>query len=192
MRMRLGILHDSAAQERMYAREAAEAAAKKKEAETPTVKTEAQQKAADAEAAEDKTKKPKDKEKPKFPNIRPLPEARAIDLGANFIAETFIFAVAAGLLVFERWWSRRKENKKDEHVIERLQALEDQTEAISYLEAEIQRLRTVAEAREIMRKEEEQNAGKGPKAGSVKSVGASKQQTRAKASTEVSSGAGQA
>jgi len=162
--MRLGILHDSAAQERMYAREVADAAAKKKAAETPTVRTEAQQKIADAEAAESKTKgsdKDKDKEKPKPPNIRPLSEARAIELGANFIAEGFIFAVAAGLLVFERWWSRRKENKKDEHVVERLQALEDQTEAISHLEAEIQRLRTIAEAAEILRLEQTAANGKG-------------------------------
>ena len=154
MRMRLGILHDTTAQERMHAREAAEAAAKKKQSEKPTVMTEAEQKAADEEAAKDKDKdkdkdkKEKTKEKPKPPAIRPLSDARAIELGANFIAEGFIFAVAVGLLVFERWWSRRKENKKDEHVVERLQALEEQKETISYLEAEVARLRAQNEAQQ--------------------------------------------
>jgi len=143
MRMRLGILHDAAAQERMYARDAAEAAKKKKEAETPTVRTESEQKSHDEG---DKDADEKGKQKPPPTKIRPLPEAKAIELGANFASESFIFMVAAGLLIFERWWSRRKENAKDEHVVERLIALEEQTETISYLEAEVQRLRTELKA----------------------------------------------
>lgn len=152
MRMRLGILHDAAAQERMYAREQADAAKKKKDAETSTVKTEAQQKAADAEAAADGDKSKKKQEKPKPPTIRPLSESRAIELGANFIAESFIFGVAVGLLLFERWWSRRKENKREEEVIERLRELEERNESISYLEAEVQRLRTRYEAEQSLSK----------------------------------------
>ncbi|KAG9519599.1 hypothetical protein KCU71_g23846, partial [Aureobasidium melanogenum] len=64
MRMRLGILHDAAAQERMHAREAAEAAAKKRQSEAPTVKTEAQQKADDAAAADLKEKRSEAPSKP--------------------------------------------------------------------------------------------------------------------------------
>ncbi|PNS20247.1 hypothetical protein CAC42_5697 [Sphaceloma murrayae] len=145
MRMRLGILHDSAAQERMHAREVAEQAKKKAEAEAPTVRSEAEQKKFEAEEkarAEGKepTKEHKEEKKPK-PRIRPLSEARAIELGANFVSEAFIFMVAAGLLVFERWYSRQKETAKDEHVVERIVTLEEQAEKISYLEQEILRLR---------------------------------------------------
>lgn len=144
MRMRLGILHDSAAQDRMHAREAAEAAAKKKAAETPTVKTEAQIKAEEAEAAEEK----KNPEKPKVykPKIRPLSEARAIELGANFIAESFVFLVALGCIFAERIYSGRKESTRRDELGERLQALEDHIGKVSYLESEVKRLRAKYEA----------------------------------------------
>ena len=153
MRMRLGILHDTAAQERMAAREAAEANAKKRSGENPTVRTEAEQKRHDSEVKEDGDKAASKKEKTPKPIIRPLSEARAIDLGANFASEAFIFMVAAGLLVFERWWSRRRESAKDEHVVERLSALEEQTETIGYLEAEVQRLKSKADAYDILQAE---------------------------------------
>lgn len=148
MRMRLGILHDTAAQERMHAREAASAEAKKKQAEIPTVRTEADQKTHDAQGSEAReTKDASKKEKPAI-KIRPLSEARAIELGANFASEAFIFAVAAGLLVFERWWSKRKENKRDEHVVERIEALEERSNMVAGLEEEISRLRAHAVERE--------------------------------------------
>ena len=153
--MRLGILHDSAAQERMAARDA-EAATKKKTIDTPTVRTEAEQRKHDAEPKKEEEEKAS--KKPPKPTIRPLSEARAIDLGANFASEAFIFMVAAGLLVFERWWSRRKETAKDEGVVERLTTLEEQTEIIGYLEAEVQRLKAKAKASEII--EQERSEGK--------------------------------
>lgn len=142
--MRLGILHDAAAQERMHAREAAEAAARKKQAETPTVKTEAQQQSEDAAAAEEK----KNAEKPKAykPKIRPLSEARAIELGANFIAESFVFLVALGCIFAERIYSSRKDATRHDVVAERLDALEVHAEKVPYLEAEIKRLRAKYEA----------------------------------------------
>ncbi|KAF4555703.1 OPA3-like protein [Elsinoe fawcettii] len=145
MRMRLGILHDSAAQERMHAREAAEQAKKKADAETPIVRTEAQQKKYEEEQkakseGKDTSQEHKEEKKVK-PRIRPLSETRAIELGANFVSEAFIFAVAAGLLFFERWWSRQKEAAKDEHVVERIAALEEQAEKFGQLEREILRLR---------------------------------------------------
>lgn len=144
MRMRLGILHDAAAQERMHAREAAEIAVKKKKAEAPTVRTEAEQKAYDAEVAQEKDKA-SEKVKATSPKIRPLSESRAIELGANFISESFIFGVAAGLLIWDSWRSRRKENSRREDVADRLEALEA-AEAQGHqeresLRAEILRLR---------------------------------------------------
>lgn len=139
MRMRLGILHDAAAQERMHAREAAEAAAKKRQTEVPTVRTEAQQKADDAAAADLKEKKA---EAPAKPRIRPLSENRAIELGANFLSESFIFAVAVGLLVWDQWRTRRKESTRREGVEDRLDALEDHTRQIVALKSEVERLKS--------------------------------------------------
>lgn len=139
MRMRLGILHDAAAQERMHAREAAEAAAKKRQTETPTVRTEAQQKADDAAATDLKEKKA---EAPSKPRIRPLSESRAIELGANFLSESFIFGVAVGLLVWDQWRTRRKESTRREGVEDRLDALEDHTRQIVALKSEVDRLKS--------------------------------------------------
>lgn len=81
MRFRLGLLQDSAALEKQAAREAAEAQAKKHKSEAPTVKTEAQTKADDAAEARSKDSLDKAKEQRKKPKIRPLSEAKAIDVG---------------------------------------------------------------------------------------------------------------
>lgn len=40
--------------------------------------------------------------------IRPLNDNKAIDLGANFLSELFIFSVAFGLVVYELYRSRKK------------------------------------------------------------------------------------
>ncbi|TKA77032.1 hypothetical protein B0A49_02315 [Cryomyces minteri] len=140
MRMRLGILHDAAAQERLAAREAAESAAKKKQAEIPTVKTEAQMKAEGEDTAKgDKdTSKGSEKEKPYKPKIRPLSESKAIELGSNFIAETFVFGVAAGLLIWDSWRTRRKEASRREDVADRIESNEAK---ISELEAALESLK---------------------------------------------------
>ena len=83
MRFRLGLLQDSAALDRQAAREAAEAQAKKHKSEAPTVKTEAQTKADDAAESRSKESLDKAKEQKKKPKIRPLSEAKAIDVGAQ-------------------------------------------------------------------------------------------------------------
>ena len=147
MRLRLGLLQDSAAIERQAAREAAEAKAKKHKLEAPTVKTEAQTKADDAAAAKGKEKgtdTTKASSQPK-PRIRPLSEAKAIDSGANFISEAFLFIVAGGLIVFESWRSRRKETSRREDVAGRIAELEESERVarrgMVELEKEILRLR---------------------------------------------------
>lgn len=148
--MRLGILHDSAAQERMAERERKRAEEKKKQAETPTVMTELQQKKHDEEAAREKAEGgSKQEEKPYNPKIRPLSEAKAIDLGANFFSESFIFAVAVGLLVWDTVRSRNK--AKDQREV-----LEDRLDIV---EAEIERLRNKYEPnwKPLPEKEEEVN-----------------------------------
>ncbi len=80
MRFRLGLLQDSAALEKQAAREAAEAQAKKHKSEAPTVKTEAQTKADEVAEARLKDSLDKAKEPKKKPKIRPLSEAKAIDV----------------------------------------------------------------------------------------------------------------
>ena len=120
MRLRLGLLQDPVAIEKQIAREAAEAQARRHKLEAPTVRTEAEQKAYEQETEEEK-KRIKEKSKPR---IRPLSEAKAIDAGANFVSEGFLFLVGLGLLVNEFWRKERKETTRREDVAERISELE--------------------------------------------------------------------
>ena len=150
MRLRLGLLNNQAAIDKAAAQEAAEAQAKKHKHEIPTAKTKAQTKADEAAAAKEKEKASSQSKPPAAkPRIRPLSEAKAIDTGANFISETFIFSVGAGLILFESWRSRRKETSRREDVAERMSELEDNEKAarraLVELEKEILRLRAKEE-----------------------------------------------
>jgi len=144
MRLRLGLLQDPAMIEKQIAREAAEAQARKHKLEAPTVRTEAEMRAYEAETAEVK-KKAREKTKPR---IRPLSEAKAIDTGANFVSETFLFLVSVGLIGFE--WARRerKETSRREDVADKIEELEEtersSRRAMVDLEKEILRLRALA------------------------------------------------
>lgn len=145
MRLRLGLLRDTAAIEQQAAKEAAEAQARKFKPKTPTVKTEADAKA-EGEAIEQAKQKAIDHAKSRPPpRIRPLSESKAIDSGANFISETFLFLVAGGLIVFESWRSRRKETTRREDVQDRLNELEQSEKAarraLAVLETELLELK---------------------------------------------------
>ncbi|KAL9028828.1 MAG: hypothetical protein Q9196_002856 [Gyalolechia fulgens] len=148
MRLRLGLLQDHASIDKQIAREAAEAQARKQKQEIPTVKTEAQSKADEASLAAEKAKGAEKVKAASKPRIRPLSEAKAIDAGANFASETFLLSVGIGLIVFERWWSSRKESTRREDVAERLTELEESEKsarrALVELEKEILRLRAKA------------------------------------------------
>ena len=124
MRLRLGLLQDYAAIERQIARDAKEAANKKAQSQIPTVKTEAQTKA-DAGAMEKNVEQSKQEKKSAQPRIRPLGETKAIELGANFFSESFIFTVAVGLLLFERWYSSRREKGRRNDLADNLFELEE-------------------------------------------------------------------
>ena len=141
MRLRLGLLQDPEVIEKQIAREAAEAQARKHKLEAPTVRTEAEQKAYERETTEEK-KRIKEKTKPR---IRPLSEAKAIDTGANFVSESFLFAVGFGLIIFESWRRERKETTRREDVAERIGELEETEKssrrALVELEKEVLRLR---------------------------------------------------
>ena len=150
MRLRLGLLQDQAAIDRQIAREAKEAQLKKHKIEVPTVKTEAQTKVDEAAATKEK-EKATDKTQPiqqAKPKIRPLSEAKAIDSGAIFISEGFLFGVTLSTILFETWRSRRKENNRREDVAEKLRNLEEQDQAkwqlLDELQREVEMLRTVA------------------------------------------------
>lgn len=60
--------------------------------------------------------------------VRPLNDAKAIDSGANFLSETFIFSVAGGLILFESIRSRRKEMQRRENVADDIRTLQDEIE----------------------------------------------------------------
>lgn len=126
VRLRLNLLRDTATSQRQTT---AEAAARRYKSTVPTVKTEVETKAeeaaiAKAKAAAEEVNKPAPK-----PYIRPLSEAKAIEIGANFISETFLFLVAGGLIVFESFRSRRKETTRREDVDARLAELEQSVKA---------------------------------------------------------------
>ena len=144
MRLRLGLLQDPVVIEKQIAREAAEAQARRHKLEAPTVRTEAEQKAYEQETEGEK-KRIKEKSKPR---IRPLSEAKAIDAGANFGSEGFLFLVGLGLLVNEFWRKERKETTRREDVAERISELEEtertSRRALVDLEKEILRLRAKA------------------------------------------------
>lgn len=157
MRMRLGILHDPEAQQRMHEREQRAAEEKKRKAEAPTVRSEPEQKKHDEEKAR-QAQQGEDggeakKEEKKKVKIRPLSDARAIELGANFFSETFIFAVAVALLLAENYRSRRQASARRDDVTERLEALEAQVEKLSSqhhlpeLEALNEKIKRTREAR---------------------------------------------
>ncbi|KAJ1729089.1 hypothetical protein LPJ61_003694 [Coemansia biformis] len=56
--------------------------------------------------------------------IRPLNDARAVDAGAEFLGEAFIFGVAASLIIAEQVRSRTQAKRQRSAVDERLDDLE--------------------------------------------------------------------
>ncbi|EKV04470.1 Optic atrophy 3-like [Penicillium digitatum] len=141
MRIRLGSIRDTATSQRQ---DAAAAEARKHKPTIPTVRN-----AADTKAAEDAEAKAKaaaeEAAKPHHYRIRPLSESKAIESGANFISESFLFLVAGGLILFESWRSRNKESTRREGVEGRLADLEQSEkaarEALVALEKELLQLR---------------------------------------------------
>ncbi|KAI5118286.1 hypothetical protein M0805_003241 [Coniferiporia weirii] len=63
-------------------------------------------------------------------SIRPLSEARAIENGANSIAEGFLFGVAALLIVGETWRSSRSQAKRRDVVDDQMDELSGRIDAL--------------------------------------------------------------
>ncbi|GAA5868296.1 hypothetical protein JCM3774_000997 [Rhodotorula dairenensis] len=83
-------------------------------------------------------------------HVRPLSETKAIESGANFLSEGFLFSVAATIILGETWRARRAENKRRDGVKESLEQHEAQ---IQELEVRIARDRQREE--EFARRERE-------------------------------------
>jgi hypothetical protein len=103
MRLSVALLRDPEAERRA-----------KEKAEAPTVKTEEQIKQEEAQKAKESRNSDggRTRRNP-FQNIwsrkfRPLPEAKAVDLFADVVGDTFILSVAAGLLLYEYWRASQK------------------------------------------------------------------------------------
>lgn len=56
-------------------------------------------------------------------HIRPLSESRAIENGSNALAEGFLFAVAASLIIGETWRSSRNQSKRRDAIDDQIDSL---------------------------------------------------------------------
>ncbi|KAJ3799830.1 optic atrophy 3 protein-domain-containing protein [Lentinula aff. detonsa] len=63
-------------------------------------------------------------------HIRPLSETKAIDSGANALAEGFLFSVAAALIVGESYRTSRNQSKRRDDVDEKLDGLENKVSGL--------------------------------------------------------------
>ncbi|GAA5861646.1 hypothetical protein JCM8547_000693 [Rhodosporidiobolus lusitaniae] len=63
-------------------------------------------------------------------HVRPLSEARAIDAGANFLSEGFLFSVAATIILGETYRSRRAESVRRDAIKDALSAHDQELEAL--------------------------------------------------------------
>ncbi|CDO71919.1 hypothetical protein BN946_scf184940.g66 [Trametes cinnabarina] len=64
-------------------------------------------------------------------HVRPLSETRAIENGANALAEGFLFAVAASLILAETWRSSRNQTKRRDAVDDALESLQTKVEEVN-------------------------------------------------------------
>lgn len=62
--------------------------------------------------------------------IRPLNDNKAIDQGATFLSEFFIFSVAGGLIFYESYRSRKKAANEKEELADDISTLQDEIEYI--------------------------------------------------------------
>jgi len=64
-------------------------------------------------------------------NVRPLSESRAIENGANTLAEGFLFSVAAMLILGEAWRSSRSQSKRRDSVDDQLEELSNKLQELT-------------------------------------------------------------
>ncbi|KAH9930853.1 OPA3-domain-containing protein [Fomitopsis serialis] len=73
-------------------------------------------------------------------HVRPLSETRAIENGANALAEGFLFGVAAALIMAETWRSSRNQTKRRDKVDDQLEELENRIGTLSERTESLQRM----------------------------------------------------
>lgn len=125
MRMRLGLLQDPEVIDRQVRREQEELERKRNPEAAATAKTK--------EATEAETKEKEEirkRLKGRRRKIKPLSESKAIDSGATFISESFLFLVAGGLIVWESWRRESKEGRRRDEVQMRLEKLEEEMDGL--------------------------------------------------------------
>ncbi|KAH3675641.1 hypothetical protein WICMUC_002558 [Wickerhamomyces mucosus] len=66
--------------------------------------------------------------------VRPLNDKKAVENGANFLSETFIFSVAGSIILFESWRQRQKELNRRETIADDIKTLQDE---IDYLKRKL-------------------------------------------------------
>lgn len=130
MRMRLGLLQDPAVIDRQIKKEVALAEAARKKAAAPTVLTEEEMKVEEALTEKERDAIKKKAEERIKPRIRPLSEQKAIEMGANFAAETFIFAVGIAVILVEQWRQRRKAKNARDDIREDLEEVQAELKAV--------------------------------------------------------------
>jgi len=64
-------------------------------------------------------------------HIRPLSETRAIENGANFLAEGFLFSVATALIIGETWRSSRSQSRQRSDVNDSIEELQTRLRELS-------------------------------------------------------------
>ncbi|KAH8100311.1 OPA3-domain-containing protein [Cristinia sonorae] len=64
-------------------------------------------------------------------HVRPLSETRAIDNGANALAEGFLFSVAAALIIGETWRSSRSQAKRRDAIDDQLEELQEKVQSLT-------------------------------------------------------------
>ncbi|KAG2218571.1 hypothetical protein INT45_014160 [Circinella minor] len=65
--------------------------------------------------------------------IRPLNDARAVEAGANFMSEAFIFSVAASIIIAETWRSHSSNKNRRNYVDDALDNLEEDKDKLKEL-----------------------------------------------------------
>jgi len=136
----------------------------KEKADTPTVKTKEQVEREEQLRAKYGTTPEKAHPTQQPPSsvwrrkFRPLPEAKAVDLFADVIGDTFILLVATGLLIFEY---HRTSSKPDSN-LERIEELDARLKEMKKKDAELEEAEKAQQAR-LHRIEEALRAFKDPK-----------------------------
>lgn len=149
MRLTVTLLKDSAAEKRA-----------KEKAEAPTVKTEEQTRHDEAQreknAQRDKAAQHEASKSIWRRKFRPLPEAKAVDLFADVIGDSFILLVAGGLIIYEYVRAKGKPDANAEKIAElnmKLEELDIREKQLEEAEKEQEaRVETLEQAIEVMRK----------------------------------------